>query len=260
MARKRKRSRGRSDGTVSRRSLLLLASTGVVAGTGAYMSGAFESVSGGRGVGVETADDDDSNAFLRVDTQEPEGNSGGDPVTLFGLRNQFGAELTHIHATVLDGDSLVEEPLQTPDNLQPEPPNNEGTIEAELSCSANSTEDIEVEISASGSGQSVDLIRSVEVSCLRGITIEITIEITDLDQFGPPGNPNYRVSWSATAPNDTTVNIRLSFDGANGETSVEKTGSHEDTAELIREGGNPDAIIAEIRREDTVEDSDSRDV
>jgi len=74
MARKRKRSRGGSGSGVSRRSLLLLAGTGALGVTGAYSSGAFDSVSGDRAFGVGTSGDD--TALLGIDIEEREGVDG----------------------------------------------------------------------------------------------------------------------------------------------------------------------------------------
>lgn len=163
MGRKRSRSRSRSSGGISRRSLLLLAGVGTASATGAYTTGAFDAVTGDRSFDVGTADDD--TAMLGVDIGEPDGVDGA-TVTLFEVTNRFGEALTSFDAEIVDGVDGPVDPnsLRTPQSL---PPEATGKIRGTLSCSDSVDRTIEVAISASGAGQSVELTRSVDVTCTR---------------------------------------------------------------------------------------------
>ncbi|MDJ1434269.1 hypothetical protein [Halostagnicola sp. A-GB9-2] len=162
MARKRKRNRSRSGGGISRRSLLLLVGTGAVGTAGAYTTGAFDLLSADRAFDIGTAVDE--NALLEIDIEEPSGGDG-DTVTLFEVTNRFGSELTSIEAEIVDGVDAPVDPnsLRTPAGL---PPGASDAIEGDLSCSGG-VGTMEVSVSASSPEQSVDLTRSVQVSCTR---------------------------------------------------------------------------------------------
>ena len=162
MGRNRKRSRSRSGGKVSRRSLLLLAGMGTAGATGAYTTGAFDAVTGDRALGVGTAGD--GTALLGIDRENPSG-ADGETVALFTITNRFGSDLTRIDAEIVDG--ALEGPvdpntLATPHGI---PAGGSGVIEGKLSCSGEVERTIEVAIEASSTEQSVDLTRSVTVNC-----------------------------------------------------------------------------------------------
>ncbi len=161
MGRNRNQSRSRSSGGISRRSLLILAGVGTAGATGAYTTGAFDAVTGDRSLGVGTAGDDA--ALLGIDVEERSGVDG-DTVTLFELTNRFGSELTSIDAEIVDGVDGPVDPnsLRTPTGL---PPGGSGVIEGDLACSGDIERTIQVSISAASPEQSVDLTRSVTVSC-----------------------------------------------------------------------------------------------
>ena len=162
MGRKRSRSRSRSESGISRRSLLLLAGTGTVGATGAYTTGAFDAVAGGRILDIGTADDD--TALLGISAEDPAGDDG-EQVTLFELTNRLGSELTSIDAEIVSGADGPIDPgsLRTPDRI---PAGGSDVVEGTLSCDGDSEATIEVSIDARGAGESVDLTREVTVSCV----------------------------------------------------------------------------------------------
>lgn len=202
MARKRNRSRGRSGSGISRRSLLLLAGTGAVSATGAYTTGAFDSVAGDRTIDIGTAGDSD--ALLTIVPEDDLSGSSGDRVTLFTLTNRFGTAL-EIDAEIFDGvHGPVDPDLDAPGSLQPGTP---GEIAGTLSCSSDRQETIEVKIEASGPSESVELIRPVTVSCSAPTRCEVPPRgAPDVEYVDSGQNGGYNYGSVTTVINGVRVN------------------------------------------------------
>lgn len=133
---------------------------GALGATGFFTTGAFDSVAGSRPFDVATSEDD--SALLGVDIKDPAGQSG-QTVTLLELTNRFDEPFESIDAEVVSaGGGVTLRNVGTPGYLSP---GSSAPITAELSCSTDTQGTVDVAITVSGPDQSVDLTRSVEVSC-----------------------------------------------------------------------------------------------
>lgn len=163
MGRKRNRTRSRTDsgGTISRRTLMLLLGGGTVGATGYLVSGASDSVEADRFFGVRTAND--NAAMLGIDLKNPSGTHG-ETVTLMELTNQFANTLDSISAAIVPAMNAPLNPgsIQTPQQLAP---GETGVIQADLVCGTARKQTVDVAIEASNAEESVELVRSVPVSC-----------------------------------------------------------------------------------------------
>jgi len=161
MARKRRRKRGRSTGGLSRRALLAALGLGGISTASAYETGAFDTVAGERPFDIATADDDE--ALLGVDIQGGTGDDG-DPVTLLTLTNRFDGPLESISASIVSPSSVPVDAarLDVPTRLNP---GESAPITVPLACSSDAGASVEVSITASGPDESVELTRSVPVTC-----------------------------------------------------------------------------------------------
>lgn len=160
--RKRTRSRGGSDGPVSRRTLLLLLGGGTLGVGGAYASGAFDAVAGDRPLAVGTAGDED--ALLGIETHAAQGGPG-EEVTLLTLTNQFDTTLETVDVAVRSpaNPPIAPGSISTPIQLGP---GQIGTVEATLSCAGHSASDVELSVIVGSPDVEVTAVRTVSVSCL----------------------------------------------------------------------------------------------
>ena len=191
MGRKRRRNRGGTRGSWSRRAVV--AGLGSIAVGGVFATGAFDQVSVERTSSVSTADDSD--ALLRFTEGTPDGKSGNS-VELFSLTNRFGETLDSISVTqVSTGDNDLDVVnIELPTSL------NTGireTVTGELSCNSDVSDvDVEFEIIVSGNGQSVKMTRTIHVTC-------------DVESTNPGDDENYKdgKSGSADQPDDPAGTI-----------------------------------------------------
>ena len=142
-------------GKLSRRAALaLIAGGGILGFTG---TGAFDTVNANRGFDVSTADDD--SALLGFEKKQTSGVDGS-TIELVELTNRVGQDLDSVSVEII-GTSGPIASLTAPDSLAT---NSSGRITADLSCGGRPT--VDMRITASGSDQEVELIRSVEVNCI----------------------------------------------------------------------------------------------
>ena len=142
-------------GKLSRRAALaLIAGGGILGFTG---TGAFDTVNANRGFDVSTADDD--SALLGFEKKQTSGVDGS-TIELVELTNRVGQDLDSVSVEII-GTSGPIASLTAPDSLAT---NSSDRITADLSCGGRPT--VDMRITASGSDQEVELIRSVEVNCI----------------------------------------------------------------------------------------------
>jgi len=233
MARKRNRSRG-SEGTISRRTLLLLLGGGAVGATGYYSSGAFGSVVGDRPFNIGTAGDD--TALLGIDSPDSEERtvfSGGE-VTFFEVTNRFETAFDDIWVDLHSpSNPPTNSGFETPRRLEP---GESGDITATLGCSTNRTDEFELTINASNDQESVSATRSVEVTCL---------PVPNFELLEGPVTPAGEDIIEFSVVTDTTVpiggfNLEIFSQGANEPDSFGEFEILRDSMTLIGDenGGN----------------------
>ena len=148
------KSRG-DGGKLSRRAALaLIAGGGILGLTG---TGAFDTVNANRGFDVSTADDD--SALLGFEKKQTSGVDGS-TIELIELTNQVGQDLDSVSVEIIGSSGPIAS-LTAPDSLATD---SSDQITADLSCGGRPT--VDIRITASGSDQEVELIRSVEVNCI----------------------------------------------------------------------------------------------
>lgn len=220
MGRKRTRSRTKSDGTISRRTLLLLLGGGTAGVAGAASTGAFDSVAGDRLFDVETAADED--ALLGIDIDERSGRAG-ETITLLKLTNRFDEPMETISVTLDQSDQRMIGTIQTPDRLDP---GETGTVEADLTCNRNRTDDLAISISASTADESVTATRSVRVSCVASTPVCDPRSPTGCVDTALPDPPDRQTDCSVvldTGDDDFTESVggTTAIDGALEVTAAE---------------------------------------
>lgn len=228
MGRKRKRSRRRSSGPISRRTALLGLAGGAIGATGFFTTGAFESVAGDRPFDIATAGDD--TALLGVDIDEPSGRDG-ERVTLLELTNRFDEPFESVDAEVVSSGDLTLRDVDVPDFLSP---GGSAPITAELSCGQSGQRTVEIAVTATGAEQSVDLVRSVELTCLdrdRGVCAprELPPGCVD-DEFPPWGSTDCSVVIDTAGEVTESIRGGVEIGGAaeiatNGEVDLTHRGS-----------------------------------
>jgi len=132
-------------------------------------TGSFSAVSADRGVAITVADDD--SAFLGFTSEAPVLDNGRhNETTLATIHNRFDGRLTDVEVTI-SGDDNQSPQVKSGSDIKPSTleSGESGDIEADVQCSNSggdgSTEDWQLEISASSDGASVDLTRTVTVEC-----------------------------------------------------------------------------------------------
>jgi len=142
-------------GKLSRRAAVaLIAGGGILGFTG---TGAFDTVNANRGFDVSTADDD--SALLGFERKQTSGVDGS-TIELIELTNQVGQDLDSVSVEIIGSSGPIAS-LTAPDSLATD---SSDQITADLSCGGRPT--VDIRITASGSGQEIELIRSVEVNCI----------------------------------------------------------------------------------------------
>ena len=226
MGRKRRRSRGDDGGRVSRRAVLGLLVIGAGGAAGVQSTGAFSSIAGDREFSVATADDE--NALLGIEPADPTGDSGG-TVRLFTVTNRFDETLVLNRVGVRSSGSLGIGRSDLDIAQRTLGPGEATDIAAELSCSSDTTDDVEIGIRAatSDSGASVELARSTSVtceaaaSCLTGPEVELGSETVPCIDVGLRGGGEVEIeAEGSTVDGDTAVTL-----GGGGEVSIGLAGS-----------------------------------
>lgn len=149
---------------MSRRAVLGALLAGGAGAAGVQGTGAFSGVTGDRQFSVDTADDD--NALVGIAPNAPVGDSG-ESVTLFSVTNRFSEDLVLERIGVLSSGSLDIGQTDVQVGQRTLQPGETTGIDAELSCSSDTTDDVEISILAvtAGRSESVDLARTTTVSC-----------------------------------------------------------------------------------------------
>lgn len=248
MGRKRERSRGDTDGGVSRRAVLGVLVVGAGGAAGVQSTGAFSSVTGSREFSVGTAADE--NALLGIEPADPTGDAG-ETVRLFTVTNRFDETLVLDRVGVRSSGSLGIGRSDLDVDQRTLQPGEATDIAAELSCSSDTTDDVEIGIRAATSDRdaSVELARSTSVtcaaaaSCLTGSEIELegeTVPCIDVDLQG--GGEVEIEAEGSTVDGDAAVAL-----GGEGEASVGLDGSRirGDLRIEIRGGGSVDLSLAD---------------
>ncbi len=225
----RDRSRGSSEGgLLTRRRLigvLLLAGGGAV---GLQGTGAFSSILSDRPFNLGTADDD--SALLAFQSLDPTGQDGSD-VELIRLTNQTENPITTISVNLASSSALITS-IETPPSLGA---GQSGVVTATLSCAEETSEEVDFVITTSGSGQSVQLQRSVNVTCappaapidITGVQwrdgginpieasedTDITVDVVYYDGRGQPGKDEGAIAVACGVETSTNTNIRSDLPG-----------------------------------------------
>ncbi|MUW14249.1 hypothetical protein GJ633_05940 [Halorubrum sp. CBA1125] len=227
MAKKRRRSRGDSNGLVSRRRVLAVLFAGGVGAAGVQGTGAFSTVTGDRPFSVGTAED--ANALLGIEEHDPTGDDGSS-VTLLTLTNRFSEPLTIDRVSVVSSGGLGIDRSDLAISQWTLQPGAESDVGAALACSTDTAADVELRIRASttDNGESVDLTRTTAVTCqaadaqcLTGSEIELegeTVPCIDVDLQG--GGEVEIEAENSVVNGDATVSL-----GGGGEVSVELEGT-----------------------------------
>ncbi|QKG91996.1 hypothetical protein HPS36_03690 [Halorubrum salinarum] len=211
---------------MSRRAVLGLLVVGAGGAAGVQGTGAFSSIAGDREFSVATAADE--NALLGIEPADPTGDSGG-TVRLFTLTNRFDETLVLDRVGVRSSGSLGIGRSDLDIGQRTLGPGEATDIAAELSCSSDTTDDVEIGIRAATSDRdaSVELARSTSVtceaaaSCLTGPEIGLESETVPCIDVGLRGGGDVAIeAEGSTVDGDATVTL-----GGGGEVSVELEGS-----------------------------------
>ena len=166
MGRNRQRSRDRdqSSGLISRRHIIAVLGGGSVGIGALYGTGAFSRVSGPREAEVTAAGDEE--ALLGFDPNDE--LEEGDELDLFTLENRFSEDEISVEIEGNDPDDNL-------DTIDIDDPGSIGAgdtedVTGELSCAGEASEVlVEFTVTASGSTHSVELERSIELTCTKSI-------------------------------------------------------------------------------------------
>lgn len=234
MAKKRRRSRGDSDGSVSRRTVVGAALLGGAGLLGLRETGAFSATTGERPFSVGTAADD--SAFLAIKPGDPENRdelavsgTDGETVPVLTLTNNSGSALdtVTVTSTPVGTPSVDLSRIDTPHRI---PAGGTGTVTAQLDCSSESTDDVLLSIVAEGDSGSVTAERTVSVECQQETCVE---RITGGEvEYGLGGNDSEECAVEIRSDDDVDVGLigRARLEAyldieADGEVEVEMDGN-----------------------------------
>lgn len=200
--RSRQRSRGDSDGFLTRRTVigsLLVGGAGVA---GIQGTGAFSSVIGDRGLSVGTTGDE--TALLGIESKNPSGQDG-DVVDLLSLTNHTSTAFTDVTVFMQStGNPAVGfTGIDTPLTIEP---GTTETVQGTLSCERPVSDvAVKLEIAVSGTGVAITAMRSVRVSC----EVQTGPTITAVDWKGGGINP-------IASPDDTEITVDVWYYAGRG--------------------------------------------
>jgi len=140
-----------------RRKRLIAVAVLVLAVPAATGTGSFSAMTAERGVDIAVAGDD--NAFLGISQKGGEGVVGGESFTLLALTDRFSGELRL--SSVTTESSLVTIDTSPPIDIGDE----EQVTPVRANCDTAGSGAVTVSIVATGTDASVELERTVEVSC-----------------------------------------------------------------------------------------------
>ena len=247
MARKRSRSRGTSDGSVSRRTILTAVTLGGAGLLGLRETGALSAGMGDRVFSAGTAGDD--SAFLGIAPGDPDeydelavSGTDGETVPVLTLTNNSGGALDSVivTSTPLGSPNIEFTDIGTPRSIAP---GASETVTATLSCGSASTEDVRLSIQVSGPGGSVTAERDVSVECEPRICIT---EITGGEvEYELGGNDTEPCAVEIRSDDEVEVDMfgRATIEGyldivADSEVEVEMTGDSRIEGDLRIESGD----------------------
>ncbi|MBP1901962.1 hypothetical protein J2744_001645 [Halorubrum trapanicum] len=233
---------------MSRRAVLGVLVVGAGGAAGVQSTGAFSSVTGSRQFSVGTAADE--NALLGIEPAAPTGDTG-ETVRLFTVTNRFDEALVLDRVGVRSSGSLGIGRSDLQIDRRTLQPGGTTDIAAGLSCSSDTTDDVEIAIRAATSDrdESVELVRSTSVtceaaaSCLTGPEIELESETVPCIDVHLRGGGEVDIeAEGSTVDGDAAVTL-----GGGGEVAVGLEGSRirGDLRIEIRGGGSVDLSLAD---------------
>jgi hypothetical protein len=233
---------------VSRRAILGVLVVGAGGAAGVQSTGAFSSVTGDRGFSVGTADDE--NALIGIEPADPDGDAG-ETVRLFTVTNRFGETLVLDRVGVRSSGSLGISRNDLELDRWTLQPGGTTDIAAELSCSSDTTDDIEIGIRAATTDrdESVELVRSTTVTCEAAASCLTNPEIELEEETVPCIDVNLRGGGEAEIEAEESIvngNATVTL-GGGGEVSIGFEGSRirGDLRIDIRGGGSVELSLGD---------------
>lgn len=196
-------------------------------------TGGFSSMTADRGVSIAVADDE--NAYLGIETDEPDAvranalaNEDGRETTLLTLTNRFSSAVT-IDARVPDaGDGLAITDIETLTLSG----GDSGTMAATVTCDTPVDREVTVEINASGTGIEVKTDEQIAVDCApaatttppaNGTTEDTTATSTETNRTAGDAPTTEAESTTATVPttrNEPTTDVTPTSTAADERTNT----------------------------------------
>lgn len=197
---RRRRKRGHSSGSRSRRSVLCLAAGALGIG-GVYGSQAFSGTALRRPLGISVSND--SRSLLAIESEDPIVGTG-ERTTLVRLTNNFEETLDDISVEIENTASseLDVAEFTTPNPLEPD---ESGAVRASITADSSVTETVRVAIRASSDRESVVVSRDLTVSYEPESDSGLAVRVDDLTSMDTD-RPAFYVSYDT---HGRTGNVRI---------------------------------------------------